>query len=236
MTSMTSPPKQPVRRPPTQLRAEETRAKILKAARESFAKRGFTGSNTRDIAAAAGVTHTLIRYHFGAKEQLWKDVVIEMSDRLVEETGLRQFEMIEQPSMDDFRELTRRYIRYCANNPEHIRILMIEALNGGHRYNWIAERVLEDHRLVESVLQKHADQGHLPKVWPVSLYYILTTMSQMPFVLASEVRHLYGVDMMSDAAIDAHTEAVLAILFGDAPSTMTQKPEPEGVRHSQSLN
>ena len=35
----------------------------------------------------------------------------------------------------------------------------------------------------------------------------------MVFALAAEVRHVHGVDMMADDAIDAHAEAIITLFF-----------------------
>lgn len=66
------------RGPPRQERAQRSRRDILTAARMAFAQFGFEGTNIRDIAKQVGVTHTLIRYHFGNKLELWKAVVDDM--------------------------------------------------------------------------------------------------------------------------------------------------------------
>ncbi|MFD2675584.1 TetR family transcriptional regulator [Camelimonas lactis] len=55
----------PRRQPPA-----DTRPRILDAAMECFAQRGFSGATTRAIAAEAGVTLPAIAYHFGNKEGL----------------------------------------------------------------------------------------------------------------------------------------------------------------------
>ena len=51
------------------------RAALRDAALAAFAARGFEGASTREIAQRAGVPQGLIRYHFGAKEQLWRELV-----------------------------------------------------------------------------------------------------------------------------------------------------------------
>lgn len=49
---------------------EETRERILTAAREVMAKKGKRGSTTREIAEVAGVNEATIFRHFGTKEAL----------------------------------------------------------------------------------------------------------------------------------------------------------------------
>lgn len=65
----------PARRPrrPT----AEVRRLILEASRDIFAARGYVGTTTRQVAALAGVSEPLIFSHFGSKEALFAEAVIE---------------------------------------------------------------------------------------------------------------------------------------------------------------
>jgi len=53
-----------------------TKVRILDAAEELFAERGYHGVSIRDITLAAGVEVALANYHFGPKENLFKQVVM----------------------------------------------------------------------------------------------------------------------------------------------------------------
>jgi AcrR family transcriptional regulator len=57
------------RRP--QLTSEQRRAAIVRAIRTVFAEKGFDGTTTRELAAAAGVSEALIFKHFPTKEDLY---------------------------------------------------------------------------------------------------------------------------------------------------------------------
>lgn len=50
--------------------AEQTRAALIRAALHLFGQKGFDGTSTRDIAAAANANIGSIAYHFGGKEGL----------------------------------------------------------------------------------------------------------------------------------------------------------------------
>jgi len=50
--------------------AAETRARLLDAAAEVFAERGYDGTRVADIAAAAGVSNGALYAHFGSKAEL----------------------------------------------------------------------------------------------------------------------------------------------------------------------
>jgi AcrR family transcriptional regulator len=50
--------------------SEETRARLLRAAADVFAARGYDGTRVADIAAAAGVSNGALYAHFGSKAEL----------------------------------------------------------------------------------------------------------------------------------------------------------------------
>jgi AcrR family transcriptional regulator len=51
--------------------SEDTRGRILAAARHRFGERGYDGATVRDIAAEAGVDAALVHHYFGTKQQLF---------------------------------------------------------------------------------------------------------------------------------------------------------------------
>lgn len=51
-------------------RSAQTRSRLLTAALEAFADRGFHGTTTRDIAAAAGMSPAAVYVHYRSKEEL----------------------------------------------------------------------------------------------------------------------------------------------------------------------
>jgi AcrR family transcriptional regulator len=60
-----------------------TKARILAAAEEVFASKGFAGASTREIAAAAGVNISSLHYHWESKETLYFAVFENTYDQLV---------------------------------------------------------------------------------------------------------------------------------------------------------
>jgi AcrR family transcriptional regulator len=60
-----------------------TKARILSAAEEVFAARGFEGASTREIAARAGVNISSLHYHWESKETLYVAVFRNIYDQIV---------------------------------------------------------------------------------------------------------------------------------------------------------
>ena len=57
-------------RTPTVTKDNETEARILKAAERLFARRGYGGTTTRDLAQAAGVAEGTLFRHFDSKKAI----------------------------------------------------------------------------------------------------------------------------------------------------------------------
>ena len=56
-------------------RGDRTAQALLAAGRTAFSVVGYAAASVRDIARAAGVNPALVRYHFGSKEGLYRQVI-----------------------------------------------------------------------------------------------------------------------------------------------------------------
>lgn len=54
--------------------SEETKRKIIHAAKKEFANKGFSGARMSSIASIAGVNQALLHYHFESKENLYVNI------------------------------------------------------------------------------------------------------------------------------------------------------------------
>ncbi len=77
------------------------RGRLLQAAIDLFAQKGYAATTVREIVAAAGVTKPVLYYYFGSKEGLYLEMV-ENTQRellaLLEDTEYRQGGVLEQLS------------------------------------------------------------------------------------------------------------------------------------------
>jgi len=137
-------------RPGTRARqAQDTRAKILRAAIKVFAQRGYDGGRIESISSLAKTYDRMIYYYFGSKEKLFIEVL---------ETIYLQLNEAEQKlelDLDDpVRALTQLVDfvwRYYLEHPEFVAILNSENLNRA-RHARKSERLNEISRYALSVL------------------------------------------------------------------------------------
>jgi TetR/AcrR family transcriptional regulator, repressor for uid operon len=75
-------------RPPA-AKADETRQRILQAARLVFSERGYDGATFQAIAARADLTRPAINHYFSSKRMLYRDV-LEQTNDIVIGSGIRE--------------------------------------------------------------------------------------------------------------------------------------------------
>ncbi len=199
----------------TRRAADPTRERIQAAALDLFADRSFAGATTRDIAARAGVAQPLVHYHFRTKEALWTAAVgalfAELRAALAERrAGLRGVDPATAVPL-----LVREFVAFSAARPQLQRIIMQECKAEGPRLDWLVEEHIRPlYDLTVAALPPAVAGGRLAGVTPVHLYYLLTGAGATMFVLGPECRRLTGLDPTDPAVVEAHAEAVVALLFG----------------------
>ncbi|MEQ5836280.1 TetR/AcrR family transcriptional regulator [Marinobacter sp. NFXS9] len=62
---------------------EETRAKLIQAARKAFAAKGYAASSMDDLTAAAGLTRGALYHNFGDKKGLLQAVIDQMDSEML---------------------------------------------------------------------------------------------------------------------------------------------------------
>lgn len=102
---------------------EETRAKLIDAARAAFAEKGYAGASMDELTARAGLTRGALYHHFGDKRGLLAAVV----DRLDSEMAARAHE-IGQRHSDAWEALLEEGGAYIelARDPEIQRIVLLD--------------------------------------------------------------------------------------------------------------
>ncbi|MAT95148.1 MAG: TetR family transcriptional regulator [Halioglobus sp.] len=191
----------------------ETRNGILNAALAVFAERGFDGARVRDIAAQAGVNHGLIKYYFQNKEQLWKAAVDFLFERLHQQMTEPEEDRC-KPRAERVRLWIKRYVRYCAQHPEHARIMVQESIRDSQRLQWAADKHIRGshQRLLES-LPVTLDLRRFPAIDTTTLIYMMNAATQAPFTLAAEIRHLYGRDVNAAQFVDNYADGIFDLFI-----------------------
>lgn len=208
-------PKQRTRR--EQQRAIETKQAILDAALHEFARKGFDGASTREIAERASVNHRLIGHHFGNKELLWKATARDIFGRYVHRQRERYkgLDGVDQPVL--LRLMLREFILFSARVPQLHRF-MVQANDGGEeRLEWLIKNHLAPGISMDLMLLRKAQEaGMLRSGDAMHLRYLFIGAATSVFTLSEEFEFMSKQNPFEDAFVEKHIEMVLSLFLTSA--------------------
>ena len=105
--------------------AKGTKEKILMAALEMFSRRGYEGTNIRELTASLGMGKSSMYRHFTSKEEIWNTLL----DEMIAYYGRRFGSSDNLPSVpDSLEELTQMTMRMASLTIHDEKIIMTRKL------------------------------------------------------------------------------------------------------------
>ncbi|AFT69568.1 putative transcriptional regulator [Alloalcanivorax dieselolei B5] len=139
---------------------EETRAKLIKAARRAFARQGYSAASMDDLTAAAGLTRGALYHNFGDKKGLLQAVVDQIDGEMLERMRIAQ-----EHAANQWQGLLLESVAYIemALEPEIQRIMLLDGPAVlGDPSQWPNQTACL--RRTESILRGLIDDGTLKPV------------------------------------------------------------------------
>ena len=155
------------------LDSEERRRAIVATAMPLFARHGFAGTTTKEIARAAGVSEALVFQHFPSKAALYAQI---LESGCEGDPGLEQLLALEPSTATVVRMTTmmlRHFVLGCQADPQDVeidhRMTAMSYLEDGEYarlvFGWVQERI---EPLFRASLQAAAEAGDLRSAAPYS--------------------------------------------------------------------
>src|SRR5262245_24828658 len=111
---------------------EANRARILKAALDEFASRGFKGASMDAIAERTHTTRALINYYFGGKEQVYLAVLEQVYGEIREAES--QLDLDHLAPAEAIRRIVEFTYRYYVEHQDFVRLVVAENQARGRHF------------------------------------------------------------------------------------------------------
>src|SRR5688500_16872261 len=109
--------------------ARDPHQRVVAAAAEVFAARGFDGARVDEIARRAGINKAMLYYHVGGKQRLYSAVLVECIDRAL--VLLREATARAASPSAKLQAVLDTLAEFGTSNPEFIPLIMREIASGG---------------------------------------------------------------------------------------------------------
>jgi len=141
----------------------EAKARILRAAEQLFATRGYAETPLRDVANEAGVNAALIHYYFATKEGLYHDIIEDAAATVrqllintTDEAGTAEQKL---------SKFVAAYAQYILGHPHLARMLVREMMSGGKHLIEIAKRYAgSNYSMLRKTLAQGVKNGELRRL------------------------------------------------------------------------
>lgn len=211
----------PKRERPTQQRTLETRRRIIDAAIVEFAKHGYEGASTRAVAAAAGLQHTLVTYHFQGKEGLWREAIAGILKDYAAAFDARLEGLRGVDDTTKLRLVYEDFIRFSAANLNFHRIMSHVASAPSRQLDWLTDEYLRhtfDRRA--GLIRAAQAAGRFVEGDPYHLEYLFIGAVTRVFMLSTEAEKIMGRSPFDPAFVEEHVRVCLGLFFRDpAPAS-----------------
>ncbi len=182
--------------------SEDRRKSILQVAKELFARKGFLGVTTRELAGALGVTEPVLYEHFPSKRTLY-DEILRAESKLQMAEFRKAIKPYEEARDDDgfFLQAGAFLMRQMERDPAKLRFLLQVLLEGGDAArHFYQNQSLPTHQVLRQYIETRIAEGAF-----VPLDARVAARQFIAFV----IYHNSMQQLLDDTFLDASSETVL---------------------------
>jgi AcrR family transcriptional regulator/DNA-binding MarR family transcriptional regulator len=212
-----------------QRRGEATRRRILDAAGQEFAAKGFEGGSMRAIARECGIELALVQYHFKDKLTLWEEVLDDVLGNFYH-TKLDEVmqNVAERRPSERIAVYLETLIRHAATDTVFVGIMSHARVSLAPDTDAFRERISgRSHQVVEWIRAAQAEGEAVPGN-PVVIFYMMVGAALRIFMLAADVPDLSEGGEAVATLLDEHVRSCISVFLHRAHSETapTRWPSP----------
>ena len=194
---------------------EQTKKIILQSAADLFAEKGFENTSIREIAVNAGLTHGIIRHHFGSKLNIWQtiatDTIRQYSVNMTSILG--EADSMKLSPIEAIKMLTSNFIDITFENPNLIRIMTHECSSNNERSEFLVSQIQPLHKLVTQTFERAKEQSEQLKIYDINSHFLtLFSLTAFPIMVPCLIEFL-DHDNRQTQGVEAKKIHILKVLF-----------------------
>jgi AcrR family transcriptional regulator len=191
---------------------EVTRATILAAAEQEFARHGLEAARTEEIAERSGVTKGMIYHYFGSKEKLYEAALEQVFAPLL--MSLQQFASEDAEPEKALEGVVRRILELSSQRPGVPAMLFFEAIqNRGAYYDKIGFPSI--YHLIATILERGRKCGVFRRLdaWHTAINIVGTCCFY--YCAAQRLQPLWpgNVKPLSPPTMKVHAEEAISLVM-----------------------
>ena len=220
--------------PQVRLPARDRRLQIMEVAKALFARQGFEGTTTRQIAERARVNEAIIFRHFPTKEDLYWAIIDHQCEVAGWQQTLRQQLSSGACDREVFAQIAEEILIRRAKDSCLSRLLLFSALENQRRsQRFFQTYVIEYYELIAQYIRRRIDEGAFRAVNPLLAARGFVGM----VVYHSLIQEIYGGKRYQDFDVKQVSETLTEIWLGGMEIRVATAPSVERnkkrVRHQQ---
>lgn len=191
-----------------EVRRDESRAKILAAAEQVFAREGLAGARMDAIAADAGVNKALLYYYFKTKEKLYEAVMEEH----LRDFNDRALSILNAPGPAGTLLLQYVNLHFDFISERHRHALLFHQLmtkGGGPPIKLFRKYIIPRSEAVQKLLERGIREGEFRKVDPFHTTFSIASLIVFYFSTAPVLKTIGLTDLYADENLKRRKQAVL---------------------------
>jgi TetR/AcrR family transcriptional regulator len=190
---------------------ERNEAKILKAAETIFAKKGFSGASTAEIAQKAGMPKPNLHYYFRTKQVLYASVLDNILNIWLD--AMDEIRPSAEPA-DALRRYIARKMESSRVLPEPSRLWAMELIGGARHVQPVLRRRLR-HLVQEksAIIRAWIAEGKIDPVEPEHLLFAIWAMTQTYADFAAQIAAVLGKPRLDDEVFEKATRTATALVL-----------------------
>jgi AcrR family transcriptional regulator len=186
----------------------------LTAALDAFATSGFNGASARQIAKDAGVSLSLLLYHFSTKEELWQAVFKDIFNKGSPAGVIRDEHLAQAPASEQLKVVIEHVVQLFALHPALHRLMTLEGHKLTDRLIWMCDTYTktEFHDFC-SLLKAAQAEGKVHLVDPERLRFAIIALAAVPFSVSAEYEYLTKRNPFSPTEIRNAVDFINRLVF-----------------------